>query len=60
MTITKVKKLTEDEAKKQLNALIDLNDYLDNCKTCCFPEILQRGNVCMRGNRAELDEECRI
>ena len=29
MTITDVKKITEDEAMKWLNDLIDLDDYLD-------------------------------
>ena len=27
-------KITEDEAKKHLNEMIDLNDYNDECKTC--------------------------
>ena len=31
MTITDVKKITEDEAMKRLNDLIDLDDSLDEC-----------------------------
>ena len=32
MMIIEVKKLTRDEAKKLLMDLIDLDDYLDECK----------------------------
>ena len=60
MTITDVKKITEDEALKRLNDLIDLDYYLDECKTCKLPSLLNKGSTCTRGNRVELQEECEI
>ena len=54
MTITDVKKITEDEAMKRLNDLIDLDDYFDECKTCKLPSLLNKGSTCTRGNRVEL------
>ena len=32
MTLTDIKKISEEELKKRLNELIDLNDYLDYLK----------------------------
>ena len=60
MTITDVKKITEDEAMKWLNDLIDLDDYLDECKTCKLLSLLNKGSICTRSNRVELQEECEI
>ena len=60
MTTTKVSKLTENEAKVRLNALIYIDEYFDECKTCRLPELLYRGNACSRGNHAGMEEECRI
>ena len=60
MTIIEVKKLTEDEAKKQLTKFIDLDDYLDECKTCGVLGLRHRGNKYIQDNHAELEVECRI
>ena len=60
MTITDVKKITEDEAMKRLNDLIDLDDYLDELKTCKLLSLLNKGSTCTCGNREELQEECEI
>ena len=51
MTITDVKKITEDEAMKWQNDLIDLDDYLDECKTCKLSSLLNIGSTCTHGNR---------
>ena len=58
MIITEVKNLTEDDAKRRLNGLIDLDDYLDGCKMLGLPGLLHKGNICSRSNRANLEEEC--
>ena len=34
MTMIEVEKLTEDEAKKRLNELIDLDNFNDACEVC--------------------------
>ena len=34
MTITEVKKISEDEANKRSNYLIDLNNYLNDYQSC--------------------------
>ena len=60
MMIKVVKKITEDEAKTQLYELIDLDNYLDECKTCGLPSLLHKGNTCTQSNRADLQEECKI
>ena len=60
MTITEIKKLTEDEAKKRLNGLVDSDDYLDSSKTCGLPNLSHEGNTCRRSNRAELKKECQV
>ena len=36
--------LTKDDANKIWNNLIDLDDYLDGCKTCSLPDLLHKGN----------------
>ena len=51
-------KMTEDEAKKHLNEMIDLDDYNNECKICGLPDLLHRG-VCTRKTQADL-VECRI
>ena len=55
-----VEKLTEDEVKKRLNDLIDLDDYRDACATCRLLGLLQRGNKCMRSNCVKMEEECHV
>ena len=47
-----VKKLSEDEAMKSLNKLIDLKDYLDECQTCRFLHLLHKG-ACSRSSCSE-------
>ena len=50
MTITDIKKLTENEAKRRLNGLIDLDYYLGVCKTYGLPHLLHRGDTSKRNN----------
>ena len=59
MTVTDVKKLTEDKAKKRLNELIDLNDYLDEWKTSSLLCFLHKG-ICTRGNHGDSQEEWQV
>ena len=47
-------KKAKDEAKKWLNELIDLDNYLDECKMWGLPGLLYKGNTCTWGNHAEL------
>ena len=52
-----VEKLTEDEAKKRLDDLIDLDYHNDACVTCGLPCLLHKGDTCMRSNSVETEEE---
>ena len=52
-------KKAKDEAKKWLNELIDLDNYLDECKMWALQGLLYKGNTCTWGNHAEFKEECR-
>ena len=52
-------KMTKDEGKKCLNVMVDLDDYLNECKMCSLPDLLHKG-TCTRKNRADMEEECRI
>ena len=54
-----VTKMIEDEVKKHLNVMVDLDDNLDECKTCGLPDLLHKG-VCMRKTQADTEEECKI
>ena len=58
MTIRDIMKLTEDEAKKRLNKLIDLNDYLDKFKTCGLPCLFHLEQSC--GITARMSSLARI
>ena len=49
MTLIDVTMMTEDEAKKCLNVMVDLDDYLYECKTCGMPDLLHKG-TCSRKN----------
>ena len=60
MTLIDKAKMTKDEAKKHLYAMVDLDDYLDECKTCILPDLLNKENTCTRKNQAEMEEECKI
>ena len=57
MTISDVRRLTEDDAQKQLNELIGLDDFLDKCKTCGLPSLLLKGSIRTPRNRLEVEEE---
>ena len=60
MTIIEVKKLIEDDTKRRFNGLIDLDNYLDGCKTCELPGLLHKGNTCSRSNQADLEKEYKV
>ena len=53
MTIRDIRKLAEDDAQKRFIELIDLDDYLDECKTCYLLGLLHRGKTCLQENCAE-------
>ena len=54
MSISDVKKISEDELKTRLNELIDVNNYLDGCVTCSLPHLLHKGTTCTRSSQAEV------
>ena len=58
MTMTKVKNLTEDDANKRLNRLIDLVDYMDSCAICVLLPLLHKRETYIRSDHVDLEDEC--
>ena len=47
-------KICKDKLKKRLN------DYLDGCKTCGLPCLLDKGTTCNQSSLGKAQEECYI
>ena len=60
MTMTEVKKLTEDDVKKKLNELIDLDYFMDAYVTCGLLHFLLKGEDCSKSNCVDTEEECQV
>ena len=60
MSVADIKKISEDDLKARLNELIDVNDYLDGCGTCCLPHSLLKDTTCIRNSQAEASENVRF
>ena len=43
MNVINVKKLSEEEAKKILNKVIDLGDWSNEYQNCAFPQLFHKG-----------------
>ena len=54
-----VQKLSEDEVRKRLNGLIEVNDYSYECQNCSLPVLLHKG-TCTQSNPADEKEECQV
>ena len=59
MTVMDVKKSSEEEAKKRLNEIIDMEDWYDECQNCSLLQLLHKG-ACIQNNCVEVQEECRV
>ena len=59
MTITKVKKVTNNKAQKRFDELVDLDNFMDACLTNGLLALLHKG-TCTSENRPEHREECQV